>query len=154
MRRFFEQPVRWVASWLFWSFGFFGCVALIDLIWPASSCQVGRRDAMRRDIFAKVSVVVADLAAISFICCFATCFFFFLYLSDRNDCADYVTQSIDLCAKATCAQRLPSGADQFSMLLLALTHFCWPYEWNGGPKAATTTTAAQFLCKFVCCAAA
>lgn len=35
---------------------------------------------------------------LSFVCCFST---FFLWA--QNDCADYVTLSIDLCAKATCA---------------------------------------------------
>lgn len=39
---------------------FFGCDALIDLIWPASRCQVGRRD-----IFAKVSVQVVVVVALS-----------------------------------------------------------------------------------------
>lgn len=99
---------------------FFGCDALIDLIWPGFQelpSWKTQREATLRDIFAKVCIVVAGVSLYLLLSFNMFFLFLFLNLSDRNDCADYVTLSIDLCA-----QRLPSGVDQILHVVVVVVN--------------------------------
>lgn len=148
----FEQPVR-------------RCKLILGFFWvrrfdwfDLASFALPSWKTQRRDIFAKVSVqvvvvvalsvAVADLPGVSFICCFST----FFYGPKMIALITWRCQLI--CAQKQHAQRLPSGQTKLLLLLLLLTHICWPHEWNGGPKAATTATTATTFCVSSCAAAA